>query len=344
MKLRLAIFIVILLSACNSRQVPYQQRFYIFGTLVDISIWGVSEKQAVLAINAVVRDFQRMHHAWHAWHPGPLDDLNQAIAAGKTLSAEASLLPLIRRSQTLYRQSDGLFNPAIGALNALWGFHNDELPTDRPPPPDSAIAELLARRPGMDDLEIHGNSVHSNNTSVRLDFGAIAKGYAVDLAIRRLRELGVENAIINAGGNLRAIGRRGERRWRIGVRDPNAVGILASLEIDKDESVFTSGNYERFYEHQGVRYSHIIDPRTGRPVSGPASVTVIHDNGATADAASTALTVAGLSQWQRIAKQMGIRYVMLVDEAGTVYMNPAMAKRLHFETEKLPKIEIMVNG
>ena len=158
--------------------------------------------------------------------------------------------------------------------------------------------------------------------------------------LKRLRDMGVRNAIVNAGGDLRAIGRRGNRPWRVGIRHPQGSGVLASVEIESDESVFTSGNYERYRIHEGVRYSHIIDPRTGMPVNHIASATVIHHNGAVADAAATALTIAGPMDWPRIAKQMGIKYVMLVDEKGTVYMNPAMAKRVRFEGKNEPAIVI----
>jgi thiamine biosynthesis lipoprotein len=107
--------------------------------------------------------------------------------------------------------------------------------------------------------------------------------------------------------------------------------VLAALEVSGDESVFTSGNYERYREHEGVRYNHILDPRSGMPVDGVTSVTVIHDNGAVADAAATALVVAGPDEWHRIARQMGIKYVMLVDDKGVVYMNPRMQQRVQFQ-------------
>ena len=114
--------------------------------------------------------------------------------------------------------------------------------------------------------------------------------------------------------------------------------MLASLEVQGDESVFTSGDYERYYEYQGKRYHHILDPRTGYPSQGATSVTVIHDNGAEADAAATALMVAGPKDWYEVARHMGIKYVMLVDDEGVVHMNPAMAARVHFEGAQPPKV------
>jgi thiamine biosynthesis lipoprotein len=185
----------------------------------------------------------------------------------------------------------------------------------------------------MDDLTFDDGVLRSTNPAVQLDFGAFAKGVAVDHAIDILRAHGINNAIVNGGGDLRAIGSKGGAPWRVGIRHPQGEGVLAALEVRGDESVFTSGNYERYREHEGVRYAHILDPRSGLPVDGITSVTVIHENGGIADAAATALVVAGVENWHRIARQMGIHYVMLVDEAGTVYMNPAMQQRIEFSAE-----------
>jgi len=329
------ILLLLLLSGCNHQ--IHQQQFYVFGTLVGISIWGVSEQKASEAINTIAKDFQTMHHNWHAWQKSPLTDLNQSIAAGQVWTAP-SLLPLLKISKHLYNQSDGLFNPAIGQLINVWGFHSDDLSSEFIPPSPEKIAKLVALAPSMNDIHIEGNQISSTNRGVQLDFGAFAKGYAVDLAIEKLRQLGIPNAIINAGGNLKAIGKKGDKPWLIGIRHPNGTDILAAVAVSGEESVISSGNYERFREYEGVRYSHIIDPRNGKPAQGISSVTVIDRSGALADAASTALTVAGLQDWHRIARQMGIKYVMLVDEKGIVYINPAMAKRVQFPADKKPQI------
>jgi len=322
-----------LVSGCSEPQhTSHNYQVYVFGTLVDITLWGAKPEQEEKAVAAITQDFQRMHHDWHAWNPGPLVDINKAIAAGKPAKVIPSLIPIIKQSTELSDKSDGLFDPAIGGLLNLWGFQSDGRPNG-PPPPKAAIARWVEASPRMDDVTLKGDILTSDNPAVQLDFGAFAKGYAVDIAIKRLREFGIDNAIINAGGDLRAIGSKDGKPWTVGIRHPQGKGVLASLKVKGDESVFTSGNYERYREYEGVHYAHILDPRTGMPVDGVTSVTVIHDNGAVADAAATALVVAGPKEWHRIAEQLGIHYVMLVDDAGTVYMNPAMQKRVHFEGE-----------
>ncbi len=334
-----AFLILFSLSACNAPPQSAQYQIFVFGTLVDVSLFGTDKEKQQKAIATITQDFQQMHHDWHAWKPGPLVDINKTIAAGKPAKVIPSLIPIIEQSTALSAKSDALFDPAIGGLLNLWGFQADDRPNG-PPPPKAAIEKWVNAAPRMSDLTLKGDTITSSNKAVQLDFGAFAKGYAVDLAIQRLREFGINNAIINAGGDLRAIGSKGGKPWRVGIRHPQGKGVLASIEVSGDASVFTSGNYERYREYEGVHYNHILDPRTGMPVVGVTSVTVIHDNGAVADAAATALVVAGAKEWHRIAKQMGIKYVMLVDDAGVVYMNPAMQKRVQFQNPPPSDIRI----
>jgi len=323
--------LLLLAVGCSRPPTVENHQIYVFGTLVDISLWGADAEQSQAAVAAITADFQAMHRDWHAWKPGALVEINRAVADGKPARVIPSLLPIFEQSKSLSAASDRLFNPTIGRLLNLWGFQADERPSG-PPPPKEAIARLVAADPGMEDVRLEGDTLYSDNPTVQFDFGAFAKGYAVDRAIERLREFGIENAIVNAGGDLRAIGSKGGQPWRIGIRHPQGEGVLGAIEVSGDESVFTSGNYERYREHEGVHYTHILDPRTGMPVEGVTSVTVIHENGAVADAAATALVVAGPQEWHRIARQLGIKSAMLVDDAGTVYMDPSMQKRVEFQS------------
>lgn len=333
--------LALLPAACSKPEPPlFQETVLSFGTLVDVSFYGVEENRAIQAYNAILDDLNYMHNTWHAWQPNALARINGLLQTGGRFSLAPSVLPLIVEAQTLSEQSHGLFNPAIGKLIRLWGFQADSF-EDAAPPDDADIQTLLQANPRMQDIHIEGLSMYGSNPQLQLDFGAFAKGYAVDVVIEHLRELGIHNAIINAGGDLRAIGSRGDRPWRIGIRNPAGEGVIASLDIRGDESVFTSGNYERYFEYDGKRYHHIIDPRTGYPARGARSVTVLHDQGAVADAAATALFVAGPDQWPRVAKDMGIESVMLIAEDGRVQMTPAMQARIRFEVDPAPAVEIL---
>ncbi len=330
--------LTLLLSACSRQPETHNQRLLVFGTIIDISIVGVDKKTADNAFKVIEEDFNYMHEAWHAWQPGALGRINNLLPTTARFSTAPSLIPVIEKATQLSQQSNGLFNPAIGNLIRAWGFHSDELPTQLPD--KNTITELVKQQPKMSDLELNGIKLRSRNPAMRLDMGAFVKGYGIDMAIEHLQELGINNAIINAGGDLRAIGQKGDRPWRIGVRHPRNNSILASIEIQNNESIFTSGDYERFFDHNNKRYHHVIDPRTGYPADKTTSVTIIHSDGATADAAATALFIAGPEQWHKIAKQMNIKYVMLIDKQGHVYMNPAMQKRIQFVTDTKPEITI----
>jgi FAD:protein FMN transferase len=325
--------ILLFLTGCGQQKQVTTTRFLAFGTLIDLSISGVSEQQAAAATAAIEKDFAQMHKAWHAWDPGPLGRVNRLISEGASFTVPPSVLEMIRSSSKLAQSSDHLFNPAIGQLIDAWGFHSDDPAGHKPPPPET-IARLLAQNPRMTDLALDGIKLHSNNPNVKLDFGAFGKGFGIDLAINHLREMGIENAILNAGGDLRAIGSPVNRPWRIAIRHPSGEGALASVEVAGDESVFTSGDYERNFTWKGETYHHIIDPRTGYPARGTGSVTVIHRDAATADAAATALFVAGPGEWHRIARQMELKYVLLVDKDGAIHMNPAMQQRVNLDRKQ----------
>ena len=339
-RLPLILLLALVAGACsNGDQSAYHDQFFAFGTLIDITIHGAAPDLAAQASEAIEEDFNTLHQVWHAWQPGLLTATNARLAELEPFRGDPDILPPIAEANRLSRLSGGLFNPVIGKLVALWGFHDNALPLGTLPD-SQAIATLVAQSPSADDIVLQDGMISTDNPAVQYDLGGFAKGYAIDRSVEQLRALGIENAIVNAGGDLRAIGRHGNRPWRVGIRHPRQEGILASIEIDGDASIFTSGDYERFFEVDGTRYHHIIDPRTGYPASMVTSVTVIHSSAATADAAATALFVAGPDHWTAVARSMGLELVMLVDTRGIIHMTPGMQQRIRFEPGLTPELRI----
>lgn len=332
-----ALLLSFLLASCSESLEKYHQDFYVFGTLMGITIRAQDDAQAQEAFASLQTRFQKMHSEWHAWEPGLLTSINQAFHDGESVEANSEIVEMIRQSQRIEAASDGRFNPAIGQLIARWGFHTSDYPIPGPPPPADEIDALAALAPSSRDIRIDGLVLSSDNPAVQLDFGGIAKGYAIDIACAMLRERGIDNAIVNAGGDLRAMGNHGERPWKIAVRSPSG-GIIGSLETGADEAVFTSGNYERFRQEEEERYPHILDPRTGWPVRDLSSVTIIAEQGMLADAAATAITVAGLEGWADVARALELDQVMLVDENGKVWLTRRMYERI----ELVPGAETVV--
>lgn len=299
--------------------------FFVFGTLVEVQLFDTDHDRAQGLFASLQEEFQRMHHQWHAWEPGELSRVNDAFRAGDSIETTPDIVELVRLSQHMEKRSGGRFNPAIGALISLWGFHTSEFPIFGPPPRDSDIESALKGNPSTLDIAINGRELHSANNSVQLDFGAIAKGYALDIAAEMILAADIEAAIVNAGGDMMTIGSLPGRPWKIAVRDPLG-GLAGSIDIASGAAVFTSGNYQRFREHADERYPHIIDPRTGWPVQEIASVTVVADYGAVADAAATALMVTDSSEWLRIAENIGIEAFLVIDESGQIYASDTMSE------------------
>jgi thiamine biosynthesis lipoprotein len=332
---RLVLLLTLACVACTEQKVDnvYSAQIYVFGTVVDIEIAGVSDQRGSELSATIAERFQRMHNDLHAWKPGALDDLNACLKTGQPCPLSPELRDVIARAMELEANSDGLFSPAAGNLVRMWGFHTDRYPIYQPPPQSQAIDRWLGALPNMAQITLGEDTVSASNPNVRLDFGAFAKGVAVDYAIDVLKRADVAGGMVNAGGDLRAFGNKYDRPWRVAVRHPSEGSVQAGLEVTGDEAIFTSGNYARFGEHEGVRYAHILDPRTGRPVSRIASATVVADRGGLADAAATALLVAGPRHWRKIALQMGLRNVLLIDHEGCLYLDSDMLDRLIFPAE-----------
>jgi len=334
-----------LLLSC-SEPVPEKAEFFIFGTLVEVAIAGSDPATTQSSFQQLQFMFQSMHRDWHAWEPGQLTAINQAFATGQTISADQAITTLIRQSQLLEAASGGRFNPAIGQLVRLWGFHTSDYPIQAPVPAASRIAALVAAQPSTMDIQVEVGAnqrwlLGSSNPAVQLDLGGIAKGYAADLAIELLRSDGVEGAIVNAGGDVRAYGTRDGQAWRIAVQNPLG-GIIGIIETSAAEAVFTSGNYQRFgLDENGFRYAHILDPATGWPVDHVVSASVIADSGIVADAAATALVVAGLDDWREVATGMHLDALLFTDESGKVYMTQAMHERIELTDEKAEAVIIL---
>jgi thiamine biosynthesis lipoprotein len=284
----------------------------------------------------VQKFFEDYERTWAAWGTGPLGAINHDLAAGRNAVAPADLRPLFLRAEEARKSSGGRFDARIGALTKLWGF-DDESHLRSEPPAAAEVQRLraaLAAAPGFTG-GIYGPA------AVQWDFGGIAKGAAVEEAVARFKAAGIANVIVNAGGNLRTSGKRGSAPWRIGIRHPRGKSpdeVIAWLVTDRDEAIMTSGDYERFFEYQGQRYCHILDPATGAPARGLRSVTVIHADAAWADAASTAVFVAGPERWREVAKAFGIEQALAVTESGELQVTAALNARLKYPKSVQPRV------
>jgi thiamine biosynthesis lipoprotein len=336
----LALCLLVLLGAC-SRPAVWQQEAYVFGTRVQLSLYDVAPAQAEPAMAAVLQEFSRLHHAYHAWQPSSLTELNAALAAGERHPVSAEMAQLLRAAQHWSARSDGLFDPAMGGLVALWGFHSDEF-LPRLPAPEH-LAAWQAASPSMADVVIDGEWVSSRNPAVQFDFGGLAKGYALDRAAAILREHGIANALVNIGGNVIALGAKGRAPWRIGIQHPRGGAPLAVLPLYDGEAIGTTGDYQRYFIVDGQRHAHVLDPRSARPADRSQSLTVLVtprvDAGLVSDVASKPPFIVG-DDWLPMLHRLGVQHGLRVAADGRLEASRAMRLRLQLPDDS-PAVAVL---
>ncbi|MBI5898631.1 MAG: FAD:protein FMN transferase [Rhodocyclales bacterium] len=351
------LFALWLLAGCSAPE-PWRTESYVFGTRVELAIAAAPEAKARAAADRLLRDFDYLHRTYHAWQPSELSALNEAIAAGRPHQVSPEFAAYIREAQAVAAAGDHLFDPGIGRLIALWGFHTDDI---QPRLPESvSLKALLVQKPSIADLRLRegpcpesrsgepksppsagrgegGWCIKSRVDSVAIDFGGYLKGVALDRAAVLLKADGIDHALINIGGNVMALGSRDGKGmpWRVGIQHPRPQAVggapLATLELRDGEAIGTSGDYHRYFEIGGRRYCHLLDPRSGFPAVGTQAVTVLiapgKATGMRSDALSKPIFIAG-ADWRAMAQKLGVEAVLKVGADGTVSATPAMHARL----------------
>lgn len=276
------LFACLLLTACTG-ETPAEREFFAMDTLMHVKIWGSAD-----AADAVEQELFRLDKLLSV--TGENSDVF-LLNRGRRAQLSDETAELLRSAIALSRRTDGAFDPTVYPLVQLWGFTEG---TQRVPAQDELQAVL--DNIGIENIEQDGNAVTLKN-GAQLDFGGIAKGYAAEKCAALLQTAGVEAALLSLGGNVQTIGTKPDgSQWAVGIADPaQPAQAIATLRFTGSLALVTSGGYQRYFEEDGVRYHHILDPETGMPAqSGLASVTVLAESGTLADALSTALFVMGL--------------------------------------------------
>lgn len=323
-----AVAVALLAAACEPPR-DHSARLLQFGTVVTINAYGTTAVEFDAAVADLEGYFRTIGRDWYPWADGELERVNAAIADGRKIDVSPELQAIIEAAAEFEIRTGGRFNAGLGRLAELWGFHDlPSAPEHRPAAVD--IDTIIAGRPGAASLEWDGTILLSGNPVTMLDLGGIAKGAIVRESLRQLERHGIMNAIVNLGGDLAVSGSVRGRDARIGIRSPQGEAPVAGLIVRSGEAVFTSGNYERYVVIDGVRYPHVLDPRTGEPVTHTASVTVVHDDPVMADAAATALLVGGIDEFPMLAGSLGLDFAMIIDASGDLRLTPGMRERLHW--------------
>ncbi|MFC1514507.1 FAD:protein FMN transferase [Candidatus Omnitrophota bacterium] len=299
-------------SGCTQAEKLHTKKFVIAGTYVEVTS---AHPDANRIVFETMRGLEKVFNLYDA--SSDLSRLN-AAAGIEPVRVDRALIEAILLSKQLHQLTHGAFDPSIGTTISFWKEKISQGRLERFPSTEEI--EAMLRGGGMDHVQIDEgeNTAFIDKEGVILDLGGIAKGFMVDKAISALKEKGIDSALINAGGDMFCLGSKDGQPWNIGIRDPGTLaGIMETLKI-KDEAIATSGDYEQFFLYDDKRYSHIIDPRTALPVSGPIrSITVIAANATTADGLATAFFILGKAEIMRFIQDgKSTLKVFVVEETG----------------------------
>ena len=279
------------LTGCR-RELPVQLFGEAQGTYYSVQYYDAQRRNLQPQVDSLLDAFDRSASLWVD------SSLLRRLNANLTDSLDVTLYDLLMHSTEVFHYTAGAFDCFVGPLVQAWGFSFKE----RSEPDSATLAALLAaaHAPVYISVGTDGHRLVKTNPATELDFNAIAQGYAVDLLALMMDSLGIHDYLIDIGGEVIAHGTKADgRRWRVGIERPSADSLSSpvvqtAIEL-RDASVVTSGNYRKYYERDGVRYSHTIDPATGRPVRHSLlSVSVVERVSWLADAMATAYMVMGL--------------------------------------------------
>jgi FAD:protein FMN transferase len=262
------------------------------GSDLRVTIWTADESAAEAAMSAVFTEFDRLDTLLSVWKPGSDVERINRSAGGPPVRVSPETLEVLRAARETSELTDGKFDVTFGALSDIWKFDHDQ---DNRLPGEDAIA---ARLPLVDYRDVivddAAGTVAIGHPTMRIHLGGIGKGYAVDRGIAILRRRGLHDFLIQSGGDLYAGGQPGDRPWKLGINDPRGAPdeSFATVEL-RDRTLSTSGDYERSFVQDGVRYHHLLDPDTGHPARGCRSVTIVAPTANRADGLSTGVFILG---------------------------------------------------
>jgi len=296
------------------------------GTVVEITLVGEDEEIARKAALQAFQEVKRIEHLMSPWiESSDVSRINRS-AGNDGVRVSPETVEVLKRAQEVSKLSEGGFDITVGPLVQLW-----RKARERGMPPEMEEVKENLNLVNFRNLKIHyGGKVSLRKKGMNIDLGGIAKGYAVDKAFELLRDLGYKNLIVNAGGDLRVGGSKPEGPWSIGIQHPrDPEKIMARISVS-DTAVATSGDYEKFFIHQGKRYHHILNPKNGFPAEGCQSVTVLHNEGATADALATAIFVLGSEIGYALCQRLEGVECLIVDKHGKSTFSLNLKDRISF--------------
>ena len=293
----------------------------IMGTAIRAELWHEDPAAGEAALDAVMQEMHRIDRAMSPFKPeSELSRLNRE--AGKApVRVSEELLHVVARSIEFSELSDGAFDITFASVGYMYDYRQGVRPSA------DEIAEAL---PGIDYRHIRidrgARTIRFASDKVRIDLGGIAKGYAVDNCVELLKARGVKEALVVAGGDSRVLGDRGGRPWMIGIRDPRREDAMVATLPLADAAISTSGDYERYFEEDGVRHHHILDPKTGTSATGARSVTIIGPDAITTEGVSKSVFIMGPARGIRFAESLPGIDAIVIDHDGQMHTTAGLSR------------------
>ncbi|WP_053978370.1 FAD:protein FMN transferase [Mangrovimonas xylaniphaga] len=301
----------------SSAQSTFKRTLKLMGSRFDISVVAKTQEQADGYIDAAVEEISRIEKLISSWDSNSQTSKINANAGIQPVEVDRELFDLIKRAIEISKLTQGAFDISYASMDNIWKFDGSM----KTMPSEEEITQSVSKV-GYQHIKLNesNNSIFLDTKGMKIGFGAIGKGYAADKAKQLLRDLGVEAGIINASGDMNTWGRQpnGEL-WNIAITNPlNKDKVFAMLPMD-NQAIVTSGNYEKFVKFNGVRYAHIIDPRTGYPSTGIISVSVMAPKAELADALATSVFVMGKEVGLDFINQLNGVECIIIDEQGNIF-------------------------
>lgn len=310
---RLCLYLVLALILCGCvPEKKYQATEVGMDTVIQLTIYNKNAKQAA---TQAIEQMRRLDKMLNAHNPdSEISAINRQ--AGQPVQVSTDTLLVVNRALDYARRTNGAFDPTIGSVSKLWGIgKKGEFVPD-----DAQLNEALSLVDYQQvTVDQAGKTVKLNKPGMSLDLGGVAKGYILEVMLQTLKKSGVTSALINGGGDVLTLGNRADGKpWRIGVQDPRKPeGMLQVLDMDKYDQASTSGDYQRYFIKDGIRYHHIFDTRTGYPAKGLISATIIGRQ-SEIDLPSNVLMVMGEARALELARAYPNLKIILVNEQGRV--------------------------
>ena len=291
----------------------------IMGTPINVELWAETKKQADKCSKQVMDEMRRIDQDMSPWIETSELYVINAKAAEQPVKISEELFNLIERSLKLSELSNGAFDITFASIGFEYDYRQSKKPSDE------EIQKNLDRiNYHHIKLDKQAQTIAFDKQGVRIDLGGIAKGHAVDNGIRILRQCGISRALVSAGGDSRIIGDKGGRPWMTGIRDPRDKSKSAIVIPLSDTAVSTSGDYERYFIQDGVRYHHILSPKTGKSVDSTRSVTILGPDATTTDGLSTTIFVLGPQKGLALVEKLTGIDAVIIDAQGKIHYSSGL--------------------